>query len=53
MKKKLIKTGKILLTAALFVLAYFVLNHALLRKTKYCDWNYLVKVGNFDLIEKN
>lgn len=53
MKKKLIKTGKILLTAALFVLAYFVLNHALLRKTKYGDWNYLVKVGNFDLIEKN
>lgn len=53
MKNKLIKTGKILLTVALFVSAYFILNHALLRKTKYGDWNYLVKVGNFDLIEKN
>ena len=53
MKKKLIKIGMALLTGILFVSTYYVLNHALLRKTKYGNWNYLVKVGNFHLIEEN
>ncbi len=53
MKKRSKTIGIIICTLGLFIGLYSFINHALLRKTKYGDWNYLVKVGNFDLIEEN
>lgn len=53
MKKNIKTIGVFLLSFFLFLGAYSFVNHALLRKTKYGDWNYLVKIGNFDLLEKD
>ncbi len=53
MKRKLIIGIKIIFTVCLFFAGFSYLGHTLMRKAKYGDWNYLIKVGNFDLIEEN
>lgn len=53
MKTRLKKMLTVLFTIVLFLVSFSYVSHTLLRKTKYGDWNYMIKVGNFDKIEKN
>lgn len=49
LKKNLKRIVICLVSIFLILGSYITINHALLRKTIYGDWNYLVKIGNYNL----
>lgn len=53
MRKKVKQFSMVVLTCLIFIGGFFVMNHALMRKTKYGPWNYLIKIGNFHQVEEN